>query len=874
MVEFVQGQRWVADAEPELGLGIVVDIEGRSVSLFFEKGNCERRYSISQAPLTRIRYSIDDEIQLNDGSSGYVTEIQEQNGLVFYCTNDDRVLPETQLSSEIKLNQPFMRLMTGQLDHPKWFYFRRQLDRANSRLWQSQLNGLLGARASLVPHQLYVAWSACHRENVRVLLADEVGLGKTIEAGLILARLIKQERINRALIIVPDVLQVQWLVELVRRFQLKPEIYAGDEHDFALGQIHIIPHSVISKESSKFIEESFDITIVDEAHNIQEEDEAFQQLTRISEVSQHLILLTATPEQLGVKSHFERLKLLDPVKFSDFDKFLADEQKFSELNERIQALPEGKETLVKDYHLEVGPEEDIVSQLLDCHGVGRNMFRNVRKAVAGFPSRIVNAHTIDGDTWVAKFEWLAQWLNSSNPEKVLVIVHDIEHVFSCEKYLWEKHGIDAAIFHEEQTLIERDKAAAYFADMEQGSKILICSEIGSEGRNFQFCQHLVCLDLPEHPDLLEQRIGRLDRIGQRNDVNIHVPLANSSDSALRFSWYHTILNCMAAQNPAAGTIHNRYWGDFQLSQDSKLISEIESALTQLKSEIENGRDALLELNSCKQPDADNLTKQIQAFESDNPLALVELASELLQFHFEESRLGAFNLVPSDKMLVPALPGIPPEGAEVTFSRETANSREDFLFLTWDSPFIQGLWEMLSHSELGSASVATLPSRQLPAGHCLLESCFDVIVQSEQFALCKQFFPSLSIRSLALDVSDKDLSASLAENPVQTSIVEVKKYIAKEVIQSKKDDIPNWYDKTEKFAEAQLEELKQTTLSNAQAYYEVEVSRLKKLNAMNQVVSLDEINALEKRSQLIFEAITENTQLHLSATRLIVITEPS
>ena len=874
MVEFVQGQRWVADTEPELGLGTVVAVEGRSVSIFFEQGNCERCYSMLQAPLTRIRFSVDDEIQLNDATSGVVQEIEEHEGLVFYCTTDGRVLPETSLSSEIKLNQPFMRLMTGQLDHPKWFHFRRQLDRAISRLWQSQLNGLLGARASLVPHQLYVAWTACHREKVRVLLADEVGLGKTIEAGLILARLIKQDRVSRALILVPDVLQVQWLVELVRRFYLKPELYAGEEHDFAIGQIHIVPHSAITNASELFLKESFDITIVDEAHNIQEEQETFAQLAAIAETSPHLILLTATPEQLGVKSHFERLKLLDPIKFSNYDQFLSEEKKFSELNQQIQALPQGRETLIQAFNLTCETDEELIDQLLDSHGVGRNMFRNVRKAVAGFPSRIVHTHQIDEDQWQAKYEWLAQWLMSFSPEKVLVITHNIDQVFECEKYLWEKHGLDAAIFHEEQTLIERDKAAAYFADMEQGSKILICSEIGSEGRNFQFCHQLVCLDLPDHPDLLEQRIGRLDRIGQKKDVHIHVPSAQNSDTEKRSHWYHSILNCMEMQNPAAGAIHNQYWSDYKASPSEDLIKEIQNALNQLKDEIENGRDALLELNSCRQPDANNLAKKIQAFESDNPLALVELASELLQFHFEESRLGAFNLVPSDKMLVPTLPGIPPEGAEVTFSRESANSREDFLFLTWDSPFILGLWELLNHSELGSASVATLPSRQLPAGHCLLESCFDVIVQSEHFAACKQFFPTLSIRSLALDISDKDLSATLEEEALQSSILDVKKYLAKEVIQSKKTDIPTWYEKSEKFADTQLSNLIQVTASNAAAYFEKEIARMRQLHAMNNVVSPEEIEDLVNTAKEIHDAIMEKTHLHLSATRLIVVTEPN
>ena len=87
----------------------------------------------------------------------------------------------------------------------------------------------------------------------------------------------------------------------------------------------------------------------------------------------------------------------------------------------------------------------------------------------------------------------------------------------------QKHGIRATLFHEGMSLIERDRAAAWFADPEEGAQVLICSEIGSEGRNFQFAHHLVLFDLPSNPDLLEQRIGRLDRIGQNAVIKIHVP---------------------------------------------------------------------------------------------------------------------------------------------------------------------------------------------------------------------------------------------------------------------------------------------------------------------------------------------------------------
>ena len=216
MTDFVQGQRWVVDSEPELGLGMVVGMDERTVTILFPEVDTERRYNAQQAPLTRIQFEVGDEIQPREGEPQIVATVHEQNGVLVYETQNGQLVVETMLAGSIRLNQPYMRLITGQLDKPNWFHFRRKFDNAMTKAWCSGLKGYLGVRANLIPHQLYVATSACNRERVRVLLADEVGLGKTLEAGLILSRLLKLERVSRALIIVPDTLQVQWLVEIGR----------------------------------------------------------------------------------------------------------------------------------------------------------------------------------------------------------------------------------------------------------------------------------------------------------------------------------------------------------------------------------------------------------------------------------------------------------------------------------------------------------------------------------------------------------------------------------------------------------------------------------------------------------------------------------
>lgn len=875
MAEFVAGQRWVVDAEPELGLGVVLAVDARVVTLAFPQAECERMYARQKAPLTRITFEVGDQVHTADGRSGTVVAAHEHAGLKFYDIGLEQLVPEAGLASEIKMNQPLLRLQTGQLDAAKWFAFRRQLDRAMARTWQSQLGGLLGVRANLIPHQLYVAHSACNRENVRVLLADEVGLGKTLEAGMILARLLRFERAQRVLLLVPDALQIQWLVELIRRFNLRPDLYAAEEHDFTTGQIHLVPHSAMHTDAR--LRESvteFDMAIVDEAHHIQPGSEAFNLLSTIAANAKHLVLLSATPEQLGVESHFARLQLLDPAKFDSLEKFIAQEQSYGALNQQIRALPQTRDQLVRAYELDATlNDQQLIDQLLDCHGLGRVMFRNTRASVAGFPERIAVPHVLEQDSWEAKFEWLAGFTKQNPGKKILVICHAVENVRDCEAHLWQKHGIHVALFHEDMDLIERDSAAAYFADMERGCQLLLCSEIGSEGRNFQFSHHLVCLDLPDHPDMLEQRIGRLDRIGQKHKVSVHIPYCEGSGDWEKFVWYHQVLQCIDRQSPAAGAVHDQFWSRLtHTADDLPIHKQAHQKLMELETQIQQGRDALLEMNSCRQPQASELVKAIAEFEGDTPLALVEQASELLNFYFEETQGGAYSLIPADNMLIASLPGIPLDGVEVTFDRALANAREDVLFLTWDSPFITGLWEILHHSDLGSASVALLPSKQLPPGQCLLETGFDLLIQSSQATACLPFLTDLSVRVLVLDGGNKDLSEVLPEIAFEKSLTQVDKKLARKIIQSRKDVLPQWYAKAEKFAEGKREQLLAQAVQRVKTYFTTETQRLENLARRNPQVSPQEVDALRAKEQAIIHALQNQVQVQLSAIRLVVTTE--
>ena len=231
--------------------------------------------------------------------------------------------------------------------------------------------------------------------------------------------------------------------------------------------------------------------------------------------------------------------------------------------ERVEALSKGGEAV----------RNHLIEDLLDQHGPGRVVFRNTRLAMSGFPKRkahlipikaenghelwqerITQEYAIDkekskGASAKQKFwfeedprvAWLLKLMDELQPQKVLLICRSKEKVLALDKALSNLAGFKVGVFHEDLTIVQRDRNAAWFAEPE-GARLLLCSEIGSEGRNFQFAHHLVLFDLPVHPELLEQRIGRLDRIGQSEDIQIHVPYLVGSPQEVLVRWFHEGLN--------------------------------------------------------------------------------------------------------------------------------------------------------------------------------------------------------------------------------------------------------------------------------------------------------------------------------------------
>ena len=604
MTACLPGQRWLSETQTELGLGLVTACEGRRVSILFPATGETRLYAQDNAPLSRVRFQPGERVRVPGGDDLLVTAIEEREGIYFYLCEDAAGQPsrlaETRLDPQLPLNRPRQRLLAGRFDRDVWFELRYETWRRGVAAAASPVLGLMGPRISPIPHQLYIATEVARRTAPRVLLADEVGLGKTIEAGLILHRLLAAGRVARALILVPEPLLHQWLVEMRRRFNLRFALFdrerLGDIQDptadnpFLIEPLTLCPLAGLlaaPAAARALLAADWDLLIVDEAHHLRWSETAtspeYDLVAALAARTPGVLLLTATPEQLGRAGHFGRLRLLDPHRWHDYAAFLAEEADYIPIARLAGRLLDGQELTAGDrarlHALGLDPEQPVaalVSALIDRHGTSRVLFRNTRTAIHGFPARLPVPHPLPrADDRIA---WLAGLIRQLRPEKLVVICAQAETAMGLRRALLEREGLHAALFHEGMDIVERDRAAAFFADAEDGAQALICSEIGGEGRNFQFVHHLVLFDLPLDPEVLEQRIGRLDRIGQTETIRIHIPYEEGGPEELLYRWYQEGLDAFAAICPAAGAVDDLLGARLRALLDATMASPILTAI--------------------------------------------------------------------------------------------------------------------------------------------------------------------------------------------------------------------------------------------------------------------------------------------------------
>ncbi len=980
-IKFIPGQRWISNTESELGLGIVIENQNRRVSLSFPAAGETRTYAMDNAPLSRVQYPVGESITSADGQQLIVTELSEKNGCILYLgqnkDGEPTELEEIDLDSFVRFSKPQDRMFAGQIEKNSRFELRvATLEHRHSQQ-QSDAYGLLGGRIQLLPHQLYIASQVGHRYAPRVLLADEVGLGKTIEAGLILHQQVVTGRSSRALIVVPDSLAHQWLVEMLRRFNLhftildearclaleeplgdddaffdleQAEVETPDEADnpFETAQLVLCSLSFLTEHPQRHaqaLEATWDIMIIDEAHHLTWSDEQvspeYACIEALTKKIPGLLLLTATPEQLGVEGHFARLRLLDPDRYFDIQQFREEEAGYQLVSKLVQKLlgenittelntdAELKNQLVQ-YLGESATRElmsfqeadeaeqdscfeqkvqDAIDSLLDRHGTGRVLFRNTREAVQGFPERQLNPHPLPApDQYVAasssatldellhpelllgnelwtttdtRAHWLDEWLAENRDEKALVICARAETAQALEEFLRLRKGVRSAVFHEGMGLVARDRAAAYFADEDERAQVLVCSEIGSEGRNFQFARHLVLFDLPLSPDLLEQRIGRLDRIGQRHDVQIHVPyyqtdenLAVSAQQSL-LNWYHQGLNVFERACPIGQAIYQQFQAPLlqclKLGGEEELATLIEQTKTETDAtlqELHNGRDRLLELNSCNTRRAELVVDDVLAATQMKELS--DYMSRVFDHYGVEQEFHSADSIvlhPGEHMISHSFPGLPSDGLTGTYHRTKALSREDMQFLTWEHPMVSGAIDMVLEGDFGNTALCTVKLPPLKPGTLLLETIYTLHCPAPKQLQLHRYLHQPMVR-FVVNADGKDFTKVLTFDKLNSLVKSVKMRTAVDLVRHARSEITKMIEKTDSKAEAQQADIVAAAITQMNHDQQVELQRLTALAEVNPNIRQDEIEHLQSSTESLAHYL-ENALLKLDSLRVVI-----
>ncbi|MFV3406897.1 RNA polymerase-associated protein RapA [Pseudomonas sp. NY15463] len=943
--QYQPGQRWISDSEAELGLGTILAQDGRLLTVLYPATGDTRQYSLRNAPLTRVRFSPGDQITHFEGWKLTVREVDDADGLLVYhgidAQNVPRTLPETQLSNFIQFRLASDRLFAGQIDPLSWFSLRYNTLQHTSKQMLSSLWGLGGVRAQPIAHQLHIAREVADRIAPRVLLADEVGLGKTIEAGLVIHRQLLSGRASRVLILVPENLQHQWLVEMRRRFNLQVALFDAERfiesdasNPFEDAQLALVALEWLvddEKAQDALFAAGWDLMVVDEAHHlVWHEEQASPEYALVEQLAQVIpgvLLLTATPEQLGQDSHFARLRLLDPHRFHDLAAFRAESEHYRPVAEAVQELldegrlsskahatiqgflgAEGETLLAAINEGDTQASARLIRELLDRHGTGRVLFRNTRAAIQGFPERHLHPYplanpeqyaalpageraelypevafqaqgqTSDEERWWRfdpRVDWLIDTLKMLKRTKVLVICAHAETAMDLEDALRVRSGIPATVFHEGMSILERDRAAAYFADEEFGAQVLICSEIGSEGRNFQFAHHLVMFDLPAHPDLLEQRIGRLDRIGQKHTIELHIPYLQDSPQERLFQWYHEGLNAFLNTCPTGNALQHQFGSrllpllaEGDENSWNALVSDARAMRERLEAELHTGRDRLLELNSGGAGEGEALVEAI--LEQDDQFALpiyMETLFDAFGIDSEDHSENALVLKPSEKMLDASFPLGDDEGVTITYDRSQALSREDMQFLTWEHPMVQGGMDLVLSGSMGNTAVALIKNKALKPGTVLLELLYVSEVVAPRSLQLGRYLPPAALRCL-LDANGNDLGPRVAFETLNDQLESVPKASANKFVQAQRDVL------AQRIAagEAKVVPTHESRVAEAQqrlaAEADEELARLSALQAVNPSVRDSEIEALRKQRAEGLAAL-QKAALRLEAIRVLV-----
>ncbi|MCC7531890.1 MAG: DEAD/DEAH box helicase [Candidatus Melainabacteria bacterium] len=424
------------------------------------------------------------------------------------------------------------------------------------------------------PHQIQAVKTVIGKFRGRGLLCDEVGLGKTIEASLVMLEYVLRGMAKRVLILTPPSLCGQWQEELRTKFALdfvindEARFQGWDKHPFVLASLakaKLMPHA------KSLAEVEFDLVIVDEAHHLRNRATKAWQLVN-SLKKRYILFLTATPLQNSLNDLFSLVTLLKPghlKTYQEFRKQFVTHNEFQPKNvDRLRTLLQSVMIRNKRSHTNlILTKRNAKTFEVDLHHeekqfyervttiVRRGMFKQAGERSLVDSLTLQQLQLVAGSSVPSTLTSLAKLAQRNLPESykeeivsVLAAGNKLGRVYEkiCRKarvtadiikgfsdkvivftrfrethdflvsYL-RSENFSVANFHGGMKRLEKDEAIEYFKG---DAQVLVSSESGGEGRNLQFCRALINYDLPWNPMKIEQRIGRIHRLGQDRDVNI------------------------------------------------------------------------------------------------------------------------------------------------------------------------------------------------------------------------------------------------------------------------------------------------------------------------------------------------------------------
>jgi len=836
--------------QPEWGVGHLVALHengGKAEVQFPSREGGAILVSTKDKALVPHPLQLKDRIRTAKGRVGTITEeVEGARGLRRYILKyeddgQEDELPESELRALPPKPDMLSMLKEGRVGDARSFLLRRAALLLDEERRCDALGALLASRVMVKPHQVGVVQRVLSSRRPRFVLADEVGLGKTIEAGMIFSALRLSGLANRVLVVAPSHLTVQWLGELFHKFnqlftfmdgerfqaalEERPDVSPWARFDKVVTSLELLSRGEEHRKQVGSPQAPWDLVIIDEAHHLKGE-KAFEAARALAQNSWGLLLLTATPMQLDPAEYHALLNLIDPSAAPTLEGFQALLSRQEEVSQAVRGLLESGEggassavqalasRFPQDEKLRTLQDRDaLLTHLAETYSLSDRLIRNRRAVVGGFAQRKLHKHRVElppnelkartdalalvressqlrgaalssllrrlesspaafmdalsGQKGFklpardAKFNAFRKVLNDiwakEKGAKILVFTEARATLESLKEEL-AKDGVEALAYHGDLPLVERDRQVARFRDPE-GPKVLICTEVGGEGRNFQFSHHLVNYDLPWSPATMEQRIGRLDRIGQTQPVQIHVFEAPGTLSA-------DVLSLLA---DAVGVFGETVGGlDAVLEEVEARLAELaltspedrqsyaqnlKERVARARAQVQRAYDPLLDLRSFDRVQVEALVKRAQARMrlddevSDESLedglwaisrdlderleeTVTELARKVGIGVDTDEQVEAFQcaLHFGHALNVDALPGLSIHEEKTvlgSFWRDTAVEQEEIEFFATGHPVVEALFGFLKDGPHGRNSVRFIEKRG-PVKAKGVEAVFHVI----------------------------------------------------------------------------------------------------------------------------------------------------